>query len=203
VRAALRLYRVGTTAYVRPLVSDVTLLHGCADTLRAAGATEWHVDAPPGDAAAFEALGLAVLHRSAVLRLAWSELSRLPAELATVALADDDDDLERAFDLPSGRIEMARGAHRVVMQLRGHDLSVLGFAVFDGEAAPLFYVSRPALAATLLVSLRRYSTADTITLVIADDDALADTLVAAGAVVDRRVHHYSGQLPTTAAARCA
>jgi hypothetical protein len=188
---------------VRPIVSDVALLHGCADALREAGATEWHVDAPPGDAAAFEALGLALLHRSSVLRLAWSELVRLPAELATVALADEDEDLERAFDLPSGRIEMARGAHRVVMQLRGPDLAVLGFAVFDGEAAPLFHVLRPALAATLLVSLRRYSTTDTITIVIADDDALVDMLVAAGAVLDRRVHHYSGRLPTTAAARCA
>lgn len=183
-------------------MTDVSLLHRCAETLRAAGATEWHVDAPPGDTAAFAALGLAIAHRSAVVRLAWSELSRLPAELATVALADDDEDLERAFDLPSGRIEMARGADRIVVQLRGPDLGVLGFAVFDGESSPLFHVVRPALAATLLVSLRRYATADALTLVVADDDALVDTLVAAGGVLDRRVHHYSGPL-TTAAVRCA
>lgn len=202
MRAAVRLYKFGVAGYVRPIVTDAALLVGCAETFRAAGASEWHVDAP-AEIRGLEAFGLQVAHRSTVMRLPWAHVSRLPAELAMVTVAEDgdDDDLERAFELPSGRIVMARSQNRVVLQVRDAALGVLGFAVFEPDHAPLFHVARPALAAVLLACLRRRARTDSVQVIVADDEALVEVLGTAGARIEQRLLHY--RATTTAEARCA
>lgn len=210
VRGYVGFYRLGNAGHVRNLVAasdaiGVELMSAAADVLRAAGATEWHLSAKTNSPAA-EQLGMRAEHRSVVVRLRWADVAKLPAELATVALAtaESDDDLERAFGLPSGRVAMARRPGRVVLQLRDRELAVLGFGVFDPAfpGATPFHVARPALAAPLLASFRKAAVHDYVQIVVEDHDALADALVAAGATVRLRLLHYSGPL-TTAVARCA
>ena len=187
----------------------LALMTAAADALRALGASEWKLDVNVDDGAAIalaEQLGMRTEHRSTVVQLAWADLVKLPAELATVTPAApyEDEDLERAFDLPSGRLAMARRPGRIAVQLRGADLAVLGFAIFDPArpGATPFRVVRPALAASLLAALRAHARHDYLQIVVENDDALAEVLVAAGAAVRLRLLHYSGPL-TTAAYRCA
>jgi hypothetical protein len=209
--------RVGNVGCVSNLVvardagADLrhALMAAAADALRALGASEWKLDVNAHDAAAIELseqLGMRAEHRSTVVRLAWADVAKLPAELATVTPAApyEDEDLERAFELPTGRLAMARRPGRVAMQLRGGDLGVLGFAVFDPAlpGATPFRVVRPALAAPLLASLRKHARHDHLQIVVENHDALADALIAAGATVRLRLLHYSGPL-TRAESRCA
>ncbi|MDQ3333732.1 MAG: hypothetical protein M4D80_01000 [Myxococcota bacterium] len=185
------------------------LMIAAADALRALGASEWKRDVHADDADAIalsEQLGMRADHRSTVVRFAWADIAKLPAELATVTPAApyEDEDLERAFELPTGRLAMARRPGRIALQLRGGDLSVLGFGVFDPAlpGATPFRVVRPALAAPLLAALRAHARHDYLQIVVENDDALADALIAAGATVRLRLLHYSGPL-TRAESRCA
>lgn len=218
VRGYVSFSQLGELGHVRNLVVarearntglGRTLMDASAAALRAAGATEWHLNVHADNAAAihlYEKLGLRAEHRSTAVRLRWRDIAALPAELATplpVAPVEDDD-IERAFGLPAGRIEMARLANRELVQLRDRDCAVSGFAAFDAELAGAspFHVARVPLAATLLSQLRAHAHHDHVTIVADDDPALADALVAAGADVRLRLVHYSGPL-TTATLRCA
>ena len=140
---------------------------------------------------------MAVEHRSTVVALDWTAIDRLPREDATVLPVDpaDDDDIERSLHLIGGRLAMACRASRTLLQLRDAGCAPVGIAVFDPEVgASPFRVARPALAQPLIAAFRRYATKPTIQLVIEDDDALADQLVAAGATVKLRLLHYLGLL---------
>ena len=218
VSGYVNFYRLGNAGHVRNLVvapgarntgTGMALMTAAADRLRDAGATEWHLNVKANNAAAihlYEKLGMRAEHRSTVVRFAWRDLPRLPAELATVgpASADEDDDLERAFDLPAGRLAMARRPGRVVYAMRDAQLAVLGFGVFDPAfpGATPFRVARPALAAPLLARLRAHAKHDYLQIVCENHDALAQVLIDAGATVRLRLLHYSGPL-TTAELRCA
>ena len=210
VRGYVNFYQLGNAGHVRNLVvaPDArnlgvghTLMTASAKSLRSGGASEWHLNVKAHNAAAihlYEKLGMRAEHRSTVVRLAWDDVGKLPAELATVtpAAPEEDDDLERAFGLPSGRLAMARRPGRVVVQLRDRDLDVLGFAVFDPAfpGATPFHLVRPALAAPLLATLRKHARHDYLQIVIENHDGLADELIAAGASVRLRLLHYSGPL---------
>jgi GNAT superfamily N-acetyltransferase len=207
--------RLGNAGHVRNLVVapdarhrgvGLALMTAAADALRLAGASEWHLNVKAHNAAAiqlYEKLGMRAEHRSTIVQLAWANVPQVSAAV-TAAAPEEDDDLERAFALPSGRIAMARRPGRIVRQLRDTDLSVLGFAVFDRElpGATLFRVTQPALAAPLLAALRADARHDYLQVVVENHDALADALIAAGGMVRLRLLHYSGPL-TTAASRCA
>ncbi|HEV7554401.1 MAG TPA: hypothetical protein VGO00_03035, partial [Kofleriaceae bacterium] len=146
----------------------------------------------------YEKLGMAVEHRSTVVALDWSSLDRLPHDDATVLPVDpaEDDDIERALHLTSGRLAMTRRrASRTQLQARDASCAPVGIAVFDPEiGASPFRVTRPGFAAPLIAACRPYATKATIQLVIEDDDALAEQLVAAGATVKLRLLHYLGLL---------
>lgn len=203
-------YRLGDAAHVRNLVVAPgarnrglgrQLMTAAARALREAGVREWHLNVKADNAAAihlYEQLGMRADHRSTVLRLAWANLAKLPAELATVTTAspEEDDELERAFGLPAGRLAMARRPGRVAVALRGPDLGVLGFAVFDPDfpGAMPFFVARPALAAPLLAALRPHARHAYLQIVVENHDALADVLAAAGAETRLRLFSYSGPL---------
>ena len=167
--------------------------------------TEWHASVRADDAPAralCEQLGMRG-ERAALLRLPWGALRELPAELATIV--DDtpaaDDDIERAFGWPTGRVAMARPG-RVLAHLRDGALAIAGFGAFDpqrGAVSPL-RVTRPALATPLLVALRRHARHGEVQIV-ADDAGLDAMLRSAGATVDLELVHYTGERITTASAR--
>jgi hypothetical protein len=172
-----------------------------AAALRAAGAAEWHLNVRSNNPSAihlYEKLGMRAEHRSTIVRMRWDAIQQLPAELATVlpVAPDEDDDIERAFGMPSGRIAMTRQRDRVLLQLRDRELVPVGFGAFDIEFPGVmpFRVARPALAATMLATLRKHARHDHVGIAVENDDALAETLIAAGAEVRRRMLHYSGRL---------
>lgn len=186
----------------------VALMMAAAERLRARGVTtEWHLNVKADNAPAirlYERLGMHVLHHSVVLRFEWKDLDRLPDDEASVTVRPVADaavpDIERALGMMPGRLELSRSRGvGVTVQLRDERLAPVGVACFDPAypGAFPFCVARPTLAATLLDALLpNVRTGDLhLQLVIEHDDALADTLIAAGAVVRMRTLHYVGPLP--------
>lgn len=183
------------------------LMNAVAELLRARGIAEWHLNVKVDNAPAirlYEQLGLRVEHRSQALRFAWARVAELPGDPAPVTVLpvapDEDDDVERALGLLSGRLEMARSrAGVVILQLRDAELAPVGVASFDPAfpGAVPFKVARPALARPLLDALAPYARPGDLDLqiVIEDDDALGDALLAAGAELRLRLLHYAGALP--------
>ena len=178
------------------------LMLAAAAVLRARGRSEWHSNVGRDNAAAIrlyqDKLGMTIEHATTVIRLPWTALSTLPGERATAlpVAIDEEDDIERALGLLSGRIAMARKrADRMLLQLRDATCAPVGFAVFDPAtgSAP-FRVARPALAATLLAAIRPQSRGDEIQVVVEDDPDLTHALLAAGGVLEHEVLHYRGAL---------
>ncbi len=209
--------RLAANGYVRNLVVmpaargggvGAALMAAAAAELRARGARDaWHLNVKVDNTGAirlYERLGMRVEHASVALRLAWARLDDLPAEAAPVralpVAPDEEDDIERALDMLSGRIEMARVRSGVVLrQLRDERLAPVGFACFDPAfpGAFPFCVARPALAGALLRALAPHARPGDLDLqvVVEDDDALVERLIAAGAEVRVRLLHYAGPLP--------
>lgn len=210
--------QLAVNGYIRNLVVapaargtgvGASLLTAAARQLRARGVTDaWHLYVKADNATAirlYERFGMRVEHRSVALRFAWAHLDRLPeAEAAHVTVlpvpAEDDDDIERALGILGGRlgVSRARGGN-VMRQLRDAQLAPVGVACFDPAfpGAFPFCTSRPELAARLLGALAPHARPGDLDLqvLVEDDDALADALVAAGAVVRMRLLHYAGPLP--------
>ena len=201
--------RLGRLGHVRNLVVSRdarnrgvghALMQASAKALRAAGVAEWHLNVTPDNEPAirlYEKLGLRAEHRSTVVRFRWADVAKLPAELATVlpVVPEEDDDIERTFALPSGRLAMARRT-RMLVQLRDRALSPVAFAAFDLDFPNIvpFRAIRPALAATLLAALRKHAHHDHVGIVVENDDAMTEMLVGAGSEVRRRMLHYCGPL---------
>jgi GNAT superfamily N-acetyltransferase len=210
IHGYISFYKLAAAGYVRNLVVAPAargtgvggeLMRTAAAQLKHAGVPEWHLNVKVDNAPAirlYEKLGMAVEHRTTVLGLDWSALDRLPHDDATVLPVDpaEDDDIERALHLIGGRLAMTRRrASRRLIQLRDSSCAPVGIAVFDPElGASPFRVARPGLAAPLLAACRPYATKPTLQVVIEDDAALADLLVAAGATVKLRLLHYLGVL---------
>lgn len=210
VEGYVSFYMIGAVGHVRNLVVapaarragvGLELMRAAAGALRARGADEWHLNVKCDNAPAirlYEGLGFAVEHRSTVVRMTWAAAAALPADVAValpVAPAEDDD-IERALGLLPGRIAMSRmRADRVLVQLRDEQCAPVGYAMFDPSlGAHPFRVARPALAGTLLAALRPHARAEHVQLVVEDDAALVEQLVAVAAERRLELLHYRGLL---------
>jgi L-amino acid N-acyltransferase YncA len=181
------------------------LMQAAASRMRAAGVTAWCLNVKADNTPAirlYEGLGMSVAYASTVVRIAWVDVLRLPADapgvVASVTEAADDDELERVFGLATGRLvaQRARGG-RVILQLRegGAAAGVACFAPEFPGAYP-FRVARPELAGVLLGGMQPHARpSDSWVQLTADDDrALVTTLVAAGGHVHLELLHYRGPL---------
>lgn len=209
--------RLAATGYIRNLVVapeargagiGAALMTAAAGVLRARGAAgDWHLNVKADNTTAirlYERLGLRAHHRSTALILPWANVDRLPADAAAVTVLPvaeaEYDDLERALGLLAGQLPMirARGG-RVMVQLRDAELAPVGVACFDPAfpGAFPFRTVRPGLAAPLLRGLAPHARPGdrALQLVIEDDEALCDAVIAAGAEVRLRLLHYTGPLP--------
>ncbi|HLL22759.1 MAG TPA: hypothetical protein VK427_11535 [Kofleriaceae bacterium] len=194
LRGYLNYEQLGPLGHVRRFVAhEPDIGDALVSALHARGVVEWQLTANADDTdalARYEHLGLRAASRSTVLRVSSAAIARLPAELAMAlpVAATGDDELERTFDLPAGRIAMARQLGHALVQLRDHTLAPVGFAAFDGTRVLPLRLARPALAPTLFAALRRR--APDLVVVVDDDPALAAALLGAGAVPTRAVVHY-------------
>jgi GNAT superfamily N-acetyltransferase len=180
------------------------LMKAAANTLRAAGIGEWHLNVKVDNTPAirlYEQLGMQAEHRSTVLRVPvarFGELPHAPAEVLPVA-PEEDDDIERTLGLLGGRIAMMRARpDRVLVQLRdSSSFAPVGFAAFDPSlpGAMPFRVARAELAGAMLADLAKHTSHERIQLVIEDDRATTDLLLGIGGEVKLELLHYSGALP--------
>ncbi|HTR55362.1 MAG TPA: GNAT family N-acetyltransferase [Kofleriaceae bacterium] len=181
------------------------LMEAARDRLRADGAREWHLNVKIDNAPAirlYESLGMTIEHRSTFVRFHWADVARLPSSPPAMVSAvepSDDDELERAFELLSGRIARTRTRPgRVILQLRDEHGAPVGVACFDPAfpGAYPFCVAAPTFSGALLAALRPHARPGDAWLGVSaeDDDALADALVAAGAEVRLQLLHYRGAI---------
>ena len=176
------------------------LMLAAADRLRAGGIAEWHLNVRHGNAAAirlYEKLGMEIEHRSTVFRIPWAIADALPRATAIVSdvSPEDDDDIERALKLVSGRVAMRRRANSLLFQLRDDSCAAVGFAALDpAVGASPFRVARPGFIGTLLAALRGHVTTPYIQIVLEDCPDCTGLLAQAGAEVRLELLHYRGSL---------
>ena len=176
------------------------LMRAAADRLRAGGITEWHLNVRQDNAAAirlYEKMGMQIEHRSTVFRIPWALAETLPREpaIASAVSREDDDDLERALTMLSGRVAMRRRGNSILIQLRDDSCAAVGFAALDlGVGASPFRVARPALIGTLLDAIRPHVSAPYVQIVVEDCPECRAVLVGAGAEVKLELLHYRGTL---------
>lgn len=182
-----------------------------AGELRAAGCTRWCLNVRPDNrpaVALYTALGMRREYGSVALRLAWSAAAALPPPAAPhaseVLEPRHDAAIEAAFDLLPGQLAPARAAGRVLCAVRDAGGEAVAVAIFDPHfpGAFPFRARRPELAQPLLAAMRPHARPGDpeVHLVIEGDDALAEHLLRAGAIVKMRFDHYGGELPVTAPA---
>lgn len=184
------------------------LMRAAAAELRARGATaDWHLNVKVDNAPAiklYERLGFAVEHASVALLVPWDARHQLPVDPEPVdalpVAPEEDDEVERGVGVLSGWLERARMREGTIIRvLRDRTLAAVGLASFDPSfpGAYPFRVARPALARPLLDALLPHARPGDaeLQLVIEDDAALVDTLLAAGAKIRLELLHYKGALP--------
>lgn len=202
-------YALSTAGHVRNVVVapaarnagiGAELMRAAADRLRADGISEWHLNVRRDNAAAirlYEKLGMEIEHRSTVFRIPWAIADALPrqAAVASEVSPEDDEDVERALGLLSGRVAMRRRGNSILIQLRDEQCAAVGFAALDPErGVSPFRVARPAYIATLLDAIRRHVTTPHVEIVLEDCPECTTLLAGAGAEVQLELLHYRGSL---------
>jgi hypothetical protein len=190
------------------------LMAHIADHARSQGCKTWCLNVKRDNEPAialYEKLGFSRAFESCALRLDWAAVDAWPAAptpptsdtdrvRARSITAEDDARVESAMRLLSGQLHVARTTgDRVLMMLEeGAPPEVVGAAAFDPlfPGAFPFSVARPELAPVLLRALQPFARPhDTsILLVVEARPAVADALVAAGAVVRMETLHMKGSL---------
>lgn len=208
-------------AYVRHLVVDPgarragigrALLLDVATRARAAGATDWILNVKPDNVPAialYESLGFRRTHQMHALRMDWSRVAeaarraRDAAPEVTVSAAGPEEDatLEAAAGLLRGQIGAARamGAARIGLAARTTSGEVLAVGVFDPGFPGIHpFRARSGEAALLLVdaaSPHKRPEHDHVNLALENAPAVAEALLARGAVLRLLVQNMRGPLP--------
>jgi GNAT superfamily N-acetyltransferase len=159
----------------------------------AAGCSRWYLNVKADNAAAialYERAGFSPEQRSWSTSLAWSALPALPDETGASAFpvaAAEDLGVAARFGIDPGRLALLRTRPGVVLLGLRSAESVVAFASFDPAfpGAYPFRVARPSLARPLLSAMLPHALErfDFVRVVVEDDRALLDALVAAGAGV--------------------
>ncbi|MFO0747320.1 MAG: GNAT family N-acetyltransferase [Myxococcota bacterium] len=173
--------------------------------VQAGGAVRWFLNVKQDNASAirlYQRCGLKVALDSWAMRFAWSGVAALPADErqlpATTPIPADDEAFARLTQQPKERIGAVRARGRVLASVHD-DGRPVAFASFD-PGYPGVYpvaVARPGLERTLFEALRPHADpahGDLLRVTVDADRALADRLVAAGAVIEHPIHRMTGSL---------
>ena len=210
---------MGDVAYVRHIVTAPEtrrrgvgrgLMEVIADRARSEHCTTWCLNVKPQNTAAvalYERMGMDRAFESRALKIAWSKVenqgTRPDALIATRIIAPEDDRrVELAMQLVVGQLATARATGDRVLLMLEEANEVVGAAIFHPHfpGAYPFRVARPELAVPLLLAIRPHArnTDTLVNLMVEGQPNVAETLVAAGAIVHLEVVHMKGSLPMTA-----
>jgi len=185
-----------------------SLMSGLRRELLAAGCTRWCLNVKTSNESArrlYRGVGMSDLYFTHVVRIAWADLSKLPAPeagvVAGLAPARDDRRIEQRFDLGQGRLAQRRRVPGTVIataSLESDAAHASGLAIFDPNfpGSFPFRASSPGTARALLALLERYRRPEhsELQLVVEDDATLNGALVAAGARPVFELVHMTGDL---------
>ncbi len=195
------------------------LVQAVAERMWAQGCRHWRLNVRPGNEPAiklYRSVGMEVVHASVALRFAWTLVDRLPPasrDLAVVPVADAEiPAIEEHFTLPRGQLAKLAAQpgvflrrladpERLCADLEGSEFA-LGVAAFDigfPGCFPFRLADRGDLV-TMLRGLQPLAVAPSMGVVVEDDDALAERMLAAGATVSLRFVHMVGELTEVAEA---
>jgi len=179
------------------------LLLAAAARGRDLGFARWMLTVKPENVVAralYERVGMVEVLASAVVKLGWRDVERLPAadDVAVTPLADDVDAVP-ALQLLPGELAAARSLPgRVFVEAR-RDGVLVGVAGFDPAfpGSPLFRVVDVDVARPLLAALAPHARAgdDALRVYVEGQPALCDVLVGVGGDVVMRVLRLEGDLP--------
>lgn len=202
---------IGDVGYVRNVVTDPAhRRRGVGSLLMAAlrerfvrgGATTWCLNVLPTNVAAvalYERCGMTIVYRSRALRVPASTVLPPPDSTLSFGDADPQDDAttEATFRLLPGQLasQRPRPNRRVVQLARGRTvIGIASFVTMIPGAFP-FRISEANSVPTFVSHLRALrADAPFIQLVIEDDDALANAVLALGAYVHHETNHMRGPL---------
>ena len=176
-----------------------------AALLRRSGARAWRLNVFNNNHVAidlYSSLGLNAIYSTAVLRLAWEDVSRLPQVPSTSIEAPRklDGANETEFGLMQGQLARARDKQgvRIVTALAANGKCV-GIAVFDPSfpGSFPFRCKSPEYARTLIEALRACYDGPKayLQLVIEDAALVARVLESSGAVRLHDILHMRGPIP--------
>jgi ribosomal protein S18 acetylase RimI-like enzyme len=179
------------------------LLLAAAARGRSLGHQRWMLNVKPENVAAralYESVGMVEVMASAVVKLGWRDVERLPAaDGVVVGPVADDVDAVPALQLLPGELAAARSLPgRAFVEAR-RDGGLVGVAGFDAafSGSPLFRVVDLGVARPLLAALAPHARArdDALRVYIEGQPALRDALVGVGGDVVMRVLRLEGDLP--------
>jgi GNAT superfamily N-acetyltransferase len=186
------------------------LMDELARRFRASGATEWCLNVKPDNVAAlalYRAVGLRRAYDSAVLRLTWDQIERLPVQPqigAREIQPAEDARVSEAFRLLDGKLAELRlhAERRTIGLFEGEEprgVAGLNLAFAPGILGSFpFRVARVELARNLFDAVRAHGGPEHVQAqaVVEDDAPLVDYLLAAGAEVHLRIEHHRGAVPS-------
>ena len=188
------------TALLRAVAKELQERHGCR---------RWRLYVKPENhpaVALYRKLGMERCFNAAEVHLTWDCVSRLPETeegfqvVCQTVAPEEEASMEVAFALLPGVFREAREfGGRLPLQLRSSSddgNKLLGCCIFDPAfpGAYPFCVSEPAYARRLLEEMykNRREERDDFYLLIENQEALIEALVAAGAKVEFDLHCFSG-----------
>lgn len=181
------------------------LMHELAKNFRRGGARAWRLNVFAKNVPAialYEKLGMRAVHSTAVLRLDWEHIPRLPqADSQPGELEPGLDAIaESRFRLLDGQLARARerSGVRLIAAFEGEG-TLQGLAVFDPHypGSFPFCCAQPVHARTLLSAMHESyeGAAPQVQTVVEDDAALVAHLERAGALRLKDILHMRGELP--------
>ena len=201
-----------TTGYLRMIITDPAarrsgvgraLMDDVRARFRAAGCTEWRLNTLLTNAAAialYESYGFRRSYLSKNVLFPWSLLDGRPPEVDMVRTIEPGDDgrVERATNILPGLLADARTKRDRALYMVEDEAGIQAAAVFDPSfpGAFPFRATRPAAAFALLLALRPHARPrdESLSVVVEDQPAIADALIARGGTLRLETMHMRAPL---------